>query len=408
MSRLNVLRAFHPPPLCRPLSSTPRLAASVSSGQSEILQATQQQHAGPSRTPVQARRAQHASPQDRRSAIQDERERKLKEYERVLKAKAAAEGLSSVEELAAKRRAEKDASLGATLGLKPTKTAATTLEQKDMELAESIRRRAEAEAKRKLESGELSSNPNGEKSPVKPLSSIMALDKLQDESAEKIKELWTGYHTLKNKLSAAIPVDVYTRLVAKARQYPQFVLPLPRTITSDADESIQPGETKQGYEMQFMEWGFLPSASSKHLPTTVLFTPLAEYKLRQEFAQPLLVLTHYTDLAESKGLVLMRGEITSNEELEATPTGIAAAEKAKSQGASVEEQERLKAPVQSTSGGRMSEQDAQLLAMTMQRFYLPNSGGEGNALKREELLKSFHEDPEKFRVDVLCDVAFAL
>ena len=42
----------------------------------------------------------------------------------------------------------------------------------------------------------------------------------------------------------------------------------------------------------------------------VMYTPLAEYKLRQLFAQPTLILTHYTDLANSHGLVLMRGDIT--------------------------------------------------------------------------------------------------
>jgi ATP synthase F1 complex assembly factor 1 len=40
-----------------------------------------------------------------------------------------------------------------------------------------------------------------------------------------------------------------------------------------------------------------------------MYTPLAEYKLHQLFAQPTLILTHYTDLANSHGLVLMRGNI---------------------------------------------------------------------------------------------------
>jgi ATP synthase F1 complex assembly factor 1 len=43
-----------------------------------------------------------------------------------------------------------------------------------------------------------------------------------------------------------------------------------------------------------------------------MYTPLGEYKLRQTFAQPTLILTHYTDLAESHGIVLMRGDITPN------------------------------------------------------------------------------------------------
>lgn len=351
------------------------------------------------------------------------------------------EGVSSIEELAAKRRAERDASLAATLGLKPPAPASTKTEQRDADLAARIRERAEAEAKRKLESGELNSNPNGDKSPIKPLSSILDLHKLKDEPAEKIRDLWTGYHTIKNKLSAVIPTEVYERLVRNAKQYPQFVLPLPRTIVgSESDQNIAPGEQKQGYEMQFMEWGFLPpppsppfsaaenNPASPPTPTTVLFTPLAEYKLRQEFAQPLLVLTHYTDLARDKGIVLMRGDITSSEEVAAAPMGVVAAEQAKARGASEDEVQRLRdAPVQtqalqqgSESGGeaagRMSEKDAQLLAMTMQRFYLPATSssssssaaktGDASALERERLLRDFHEDKEAFSVQKLCEVAF--
>lgn len=339
------------------------------------------------------------------------------------------EGLSTIEELAAKRKAQKDASVSASLGLQPPPKATAT-EQRDADLAAKIRAAAEKEAARKLASGDLSSNPHGEKSPIKPLGSILDLSKIEDNeemNADKIRELWTGYHSLKGKLSAAIPTEVYERLIKVARQYPQFVLPLPRTIVGGDDPegevqatNLQPGEKKQGYEMQFLEWGFIPTATPGAPPaTTVLFTPLAEYKLRQEFAQPLLILTHYTDLARSKGVVLMRGDVTSAEEVEANPAGVAAAEAAKGRGASVEEQERLKqTPVQTTvkappeeggggGGAKMSEKDAQLLAMTMQRFYLPNAAeGDAAAKERKELLRAFHEDKDAFSVPRLCEVAF--
>lgn len=336
------------------------------------------------------------------------------------------EGASSIEELAAKKKAEREAALSSSLGITPdSQGSETQTEKRDKELAARIRQLAEAEAKRKLASGELTGT-GGDKSPIKPLSSIMDLQKLEGESAEAISKLWTGYHSIKKKLSAVIPTETYLRLVETAKRYPQFVLPLPRTIVGaedgdQAESGVQAGEQKQGYEIQFMEWGFLPSPEPQDgsprvpSPTTVLFTPLAEYKLRQEFAQPLLVLTHYTDLAHSKGVVLMRGEITSSEELEATPTGVAAAEAAKARGASEEEQQRLMAPVQGGAspgakpGEKMSEQDAQLLAMTMQRFYLPakEAGAEdAHASERKQLLKAFHEDKEAFSVQRLCEAAF--
>lgn len=341
------------------------------------------------------------------------------------------EGVDSIEALAAKRKAERDASLSASLGLRSGSTTGESpshpVEQRDQDLAAKIRAAAEAETKRKLAAGELSSSPDGSKSPIKPLKDIIDLSKLEADTemtSDKIKEMWTAYHTMKGKLSAVIPTEVYERLIASARQYSQFVLPLPRTIVGGDDpegdvqaENLAPGEKKQGYEMQFMEWGFMPPVvANVPTPTTVLFTPLAEYKLRQEFAQPLLVLTHYTDLAKSKGVVLMRGELTSSEEIEANPSGIAAAEAAKSRGATEEEQERLKTtPVQATTtasqasqgkGAKLSESDAQLLAMTMQRFYLPNTVADDHAQEREQLLKSFHEDKDAFSVQRLCEVAF--
>lgn len=112
-----------------------------------------------------------------------------------------------------------------------------------------------------------------------------------------------------------------------------------------------------------------------------LFTPLDQYKLHQNFAQPHLILTHYVDLAPSHGVVLMVGDITPS------PSD---AEK-----------------------GIMSSQFAQMLVWRLQQFYGARSGkiGEksgvekvGEREKREErsrLLRLFHEEPEKFEVERL-------
>ncbi|CAO1623979.1 unnamed protein product [Sympodiomycopsis kandeliae] len=415
----------------RCISSSPRVRyASVPDDPTQDLlssagSSSSSRHGG--RSSIQARHHQAASPQERKSLMEDAKERKMRQYEKLLQARAAEEGVESIEALLSKKKAEKDASLAASLGLKAG--SPSEIEKKDLELASKIREMAEKEAKRKLESGELDSRPNGgsgDEGPIKPLSKIIDVEKLKEEPVEKISELWTKYHTLKGKLSAVIPSATYDKLISKARRHPQFVLPVPREVVGGEEaegetSDLAPGQKKQGYEIQFMEWGFLPTGQAdgegrRSIPSTVLFTPLAEYKLRQEFAQPLLVLTHYTDLSTSKGVVLMRGEITSSEEIEATPTGIAAAESAKQKGASEEEIERLKSsPVQSSlsggKAGKMSQQDAQLLAMTMQRFYLPdvsNPNDASAAKEREGLLTSFHEDKDSFSVQRLCEVAFTL
>lgn len=255
------------------------------------------------------------------------------------------------------------------------------------------------------------------------------MDKITSDPPEKITQLWTQYHTLKNKLSAVIPAKQYAEMIAKARQYPQFLLPLPRTIVGSMEgdtANVAPGERKHGYEMQYMEWGFLPQRNpveappstaldaqereriAQTPPATVLFTPLAEYKLRQEYAQPVLVLSHFTELALSKGIVLLRGEVTGAEEAASAPTGMAAAAAASRAGETSKEKLReLQKPLQSQ--GKLSQQDAQLLTVTLQRFYMPKAPGvemEPGEQQRQQLLQAFHGDQERFDLDALCKSAF--
>jgi len=162
------------------------------------------------------------------------------------------------------------------------------------------------------------------------------------------------------------------------------VLPVPRP----SQEGSEAAETP--YEFHFMEWAFhevpptpsaaepdpfLPSTNtyqgsdgSANPPTsTILFTPLQEYKMRNSYATPYLVLTHYTDLARSHGIVLLRGEITPG----------------------------------SGGDGRylLSQEDAQILTMGVQQFYLwsdKKDSAQQNAPSGESILKTFHERPSEF------------
>lgn len=166
-----------------------------------------------------------------------------------------------------------------------------------------------------------------------------------------------------------------------ASRYPAFVVPVPRENAQIAEEEQK--DDTQPTEFFYLEWGFHgspleprafddlfspPKPSNNPQTSTVLFTPLQEYKIRTSFATPYLVLTHYTDLANSHGLVLLRGEITPS----------------------------AAADVQALDGdGRflLSQQDAQLLAMAVQKYYL---WGEGED-ERAELLRRFYEQPEDFK-----------
>ncbi|KAI0823148.1 ATP11 protein-domain-containing protein [Trametes gibbosa] len=224
-------------------------------------------------------------------------------------------------------------------------------------------------------------------SPVKPLSSIFNLDKILEtpHSPEQISVLWRAYHasrsggTGRGYICAALPVETYQQMVDVATKYPRFVIPVPRE-----NAQIEGGSKEPAYEFYLMEWGFhgsppeqstdifaQPKLSSNPQTSTVLFTPLQEYKQRTSFATPYLVVTHYTDLAKTHGLVLLRGEVTPSTAASSPSVGA------------------------DNGGGRfmLSQQDAQLLAIHLQRFYLWNEGSE----HRAALLKDFHETPAEFK-----------
>jgi len=72
-----------------------------------------------------------------------------------------------------------------------------------------------------------------------------------------------------------------------------FILPLPR---------------QSGVEMHFMQFKF-PERNVTH----ILFTSLLEYKTHGEFARPHTTVMAFEDLAEEKGIVLMRGEVDAEQ-----------------------------------------------------------------------------------------------
>lgn len=212
-------------------------------------------------------------------------------------------------------------------------------------------------------------------------------------TADQISALWTAYHvsrgggTGRGYVCAAAPLNLYKKMESVAQQYPTFVVPVPRV--KDPSEPLVEGEEKTAYEFYFLQWDFHdvpaiptatedPFATPKELPTgtnlptsTILFTPLQEYKLRGTFATPYLILTHYTDFAHTHGTVLLRGEIT---------------------------------PAAASSGGgvdgryMLNQEDAQLLSMAAQKFYL---WGQGQEKEGERLLRCFHETPEDFKWEEL-------
>lgn len=234
----------------------------------------------------------------------------------------------------------------------------------------------------------IASNVRKDSSPVKPLSSILNFERLftKPHTPEQISTLWNAYHasrsggTGRGYLSATIPLEKYEKMVSVAKPYSKFILPLPREDAQVSEDSKPEGAVKTPTEFFYMQWDFHgsppdPTASndlfarpiSSGLPqtSTILFTPLVEFQTHNSFATPHLVITHYTDLAKTHNVVLLRGEITpSNGQAGSKETTY-----------------------------HLAQHHAQALALGVQQFYLWT--GQNN--EREELVKIFHERPQDFK-----------
>jgi len=221
---------------------------------------------------------------------------------------------------------------------------------------------------------------------VKTLSSFLDVPKTLTLPPREIETIWRLRHAgAPLSLCAAIPASTWATMHETARRHPQFVLPgLPALPTktedsasSDLDKVLGGGEgaevedgagkTDSAAPIHFLQWTF-PSPDT----VTVLFTHLAEYKLRGEWAQPHTTVTHHLELAGPKGLVLCQGNVLEG------------------RGTSVEE-------------GRW-------LIMCLQKFYAANETG-GSAVaedmreRRTRLLRQFTGGDARFSVEELMSEA---
>jgi len=121
----------------------------------------------------------------------------------------------------------------------------------------------------------------------KTLNELMKMELLEDKSADEIAAFWTEYYKQQECISAVIPKDMYENLLKRAVENPVFLYPLPK---------------EQGYE-------FVLAQFDKH---RCFFTSLINYQVHGENAPWQLCLTHYTDIMDDKGIVLMTSEMDTN------------------------------------------------------------------------------------------------
>ena len=117
---------------------------------------------------------------------------------------------------------------------------------------------------------------------------------LEQEPPEQVQRIWTEHHASSTQLVAStLPAASFSRFCATARAHPLFVLPVPKGT--------------QG--------GFVSFLLQCQLPY-VICTLLEEYQRRGAAAQPHLVVSHYDELVDKKGIVLVRGELVTSTNLD--------------------------------------------------------------------------------------------
>ncbi|MCJ1257087.1 hypothetical protein MMC24_004912 [Lignoscripta atroalba] len=193
---------------------------------------------------------------------------------------------------------------------------------------------------------------------IKTLSSFIDVPKTLSLPPKEIEYIWRLRHaSTAQSLCASIPYETYRRIESTAQRHPQFILPLPRTVPAETPHQQQ-NPQQQAAEIHFLQWTF-PSPTT----TTVLFTHLAEYKLRGEYSQPHTTVTHHLDLAGPKGLVLLQGTVIE--------------------------------------GRGVSVDEGKWLLMCLQKFY----GVGDERVERRKLLERFSQGDGGFRVEELLEEA---
>ncbi|NXW34453.1 ATPF1 factor, partial [Phaetusa simplex] len=120
----------------------------------------------------------------------------------------------------------------------------------------------------------------------KTLDSILNVEMVKEKSAEEIKQIWNQYFSAKDTVYAVIPAEKFDLIWKRAQKCPSFLYALPR---------------KEGYEFFVGQW----SGTELH------FTSLINIQTQGETAPSQLVLYHYSELQEEKGIVLMTAEMDS-------------------------------------------------------------------------------------------------
>ncbi|MED6155184.1 hypothetical protein PIB30_002913 [Stylosanthes scabra] len=124
----------------------------------------------------------------------------------------------------------------------------------------------------------------------KPLDSIVDVQRLKDRYPDDIASIWDDYHLGRGHIGASMNAKLYNLLEHRASECRYFVIPVWRG---------------SGYTTMFVQ------VQMPHF----LFTGLEDYKARGTQAAPYFTVTFYKEFAETKDLVLIRGDVVFTSKL---------------------------------------------------------------------------------------------
>lgn len=119
---------------------------------------------------------------------------------------------------------------------------------------------------------------------AKSLGSIIDIGRAEHQSPEDLAAIWDDYHLGRGHIGASMKANLYHLLEQRAADCRYFVMPLRKG---------------SGYTTMFAQ---------VQMPY-MIFTGLEDYKARGTQASPYFTVSYYTEFAETKDLVLIRGDV---------------------------------------------------------------------------------------------------
>lgn len=125
---------------------------------------------------------------------------------------------------------------------------------------------------------------------AKPLEEIIDIQRAKNKSPEELADIWDDFHLGRGHIGLSMKAKLYHLLEQRAAECRYFVIPLWKG---------------SGYTTMFVQ------VEMPHM----LFTGLEDYKARGTQAAPYLTASCYKEFADSKDLVLIRGDVVFTSKL---------------------------------------------------------------------------------------------